>query len=219
MIKVSVRDLSAVTADGYPVQINTASTNLPSYQSNSGGKAGLYLGEIVSGIFLIIFAINYCCGSERSILITLDGIQTIHSFFYLAVWSHPLIENYMIGLKLTALRVLVGNFGVEAHLLNCDPKYFLIFGYCDLFLEIALPLFAIIVFIALAFICKYISTLERKQAFVWNHIHSIWWFAGMSMAISSFRGLSSNSTSTFVTSLVLCITFVMLAGVLSFKIV
>lgn len=216
---MTVKDLTSLTVGGYPLQSQNATSILPEYQSNSGGWFAFYFGCLVSGALLLNFLVNYITGNERSTLLAVDGIQTIHVLYYLSVWNHPLLENYMLGLRFSVLRSLVSTFGYSASLWDCSPKYIVLYGFCNFYLELFLPVVIILILFLLAFMAKFIPQLDGKHNLLWNHINSIWWLSGMSLGLSAFTGLQSSLSGAFWFSLTLCAAFLILALVLAFKII
>jgi hypothetical protein len=125
----------------------------------------------------------------------------------------------MLGLRFTALRSLVSNFGGVQSLWNCTPKYIILYGSCNFYLELILPALIVFTLLLLAFVCKFITFFEGKHKIIWSHAHSIWWIAGLSIGVSSFRAVSESAAATLPAGVVISALFIIFSLILGFKII
>lgn len=89
-----------------------------------------YLGVVISATLILVLFINMIIDNVRAVIFAVDGIQTLHFLYYLNVWYHPYVENYMLGLKFSAMRALISASN-DSQLWNCEPKYVLVYGQCN----------------------------------------------------------------------------------------
>lgn len=96
----------------------------------------------------------------------------------------------MIGLRFSGLRSYFSNFSVHEDIWSCDQKRFVLFGMCNIYLELALPLMVLIIFLILSYLFKQIELFMGKHKFAWSHLSSLWWITSLGIGLASTYGLS-----------------------------